>query len=226
VRRVLGAPAACGLTARYCLNVRVPGRDDHWEDIYASTPSTEVSWYEDEPAESLRLIEKFASNRSARVIDLGAGTSVLVDRLLGDGFTDVTVLDVSQHALTEVRQRLGERVRHVTFVHQDVLTWKPDRQYDIWHDRAVFHFLTERTARDRYIQIAAHAIRVGGGLVLATFAEDGPMQCSGLPVSRYSAQDLEAAFSATFSLVEHERAEHVTPHGVVQPFTWAVLRRK
>ena len=203
----------------------MPAGDDHWEGIYASTAATDLSWYEPEPAASLRLIEKMAPRPSQAVIDVGAGESLLVDSLLARGFTDVTVLDVSQHALREVERRLGERARHVTFVHQDVLTWTPDRQYDIWHDRAVFHFLTERAARDRYVEIAAQAVRVGGGLVLATFAEDGPTQCSGLPTSRYSALDLEATFSEYFSLDEHERREHVTPRGIVQPFTWAVLRR-
>jgi cyclopropane fatty-acyl-phospholipid synthase-like methyltransferase len=203
----------------------MPAGGDHWEGIYASTAATDLSWYEHEPAASLRLIEEIARTPSQAVIDVGAGESLLVDRLLARGFTDVTVLDLSRHALTEVERRLGERTRHVTFVYQDVLTWRPDRLYDVWHDRGVFHFLTERAARHRYVEIAADAIRVGGGLVLATFAEDGPTQCSGLPTSRYSALDLEATFSEYFSLAEHERAEHVTPRGVVQPFTWALLRR-
>jgi len=203
----------------------VPERGDHWERIYAAVPSTQVSWYEREPAPSLRLIEEITSEPPAAVIDIGAGASSLVDRLLANGFTDVTVLDISRHALDEVRRRLGEQAPRVTFINQDVLTWKPDRQYDIWHDRAVFHFLTASPPRDRYIDLAARAIRSGGSLVLATFADDGPTQCSGLPVSRYSAQDLEEAFSAFFALIRHEREEHTTPRGVVQPFTWVVLRR-
>jgi 2-polyprenyl-3-methyl-5-hydroxy-6-metoxy-1,4-benzoquinol methylase len=200
-------------------------RSNHWESVYNATASTGLSWFEREPATSLRIIETLASGPHAAVIDVGAGTSSLVDHLLVNGFTDVTVLDVSQHALTEVRQRLGERAQHVTFVHEDLLTWKPVRQYDIWHDRAVFHFLTDQDAREQYIEIAAGAIRVGGYLVLATFAEDGPPQCSGLPVTRYCAQDLEETFSASFTLLAQEREEHVTPAGAVQPFTWVVLQR-
>jgi 2-polyprenyl-3-methyl-5-hydroxy-6-metoxy-1,4-benzoquinol methylase len=203
----------------------VPARGDHWETVYTTASSTELSWYERQPATSLRLIEEIASEPSAAVIDIGAGTSSLIDRLLAKGFTDVTVLDIAQHALTEVQQRLGHRAKAVTFVHQDVLTWKPDRQYDIWHDRAVFHFLTDTSARDRYVDLAARSIRHGGVLVLATFAEDGPAYCSGLPVARYTARDLADAFAASCSLVRSEREEHVTPAGVVQPFTWAVLRR-
>lgn len=205
--------------------MRVQERGSHWEGIYASTALTDVSWYEREPVTSLRLIERAASGFSTGVIDIGSGGSLLVDRLLARGFTDVAVLDVSHRALMAVRERLGEEARNVTFVHQDVLTWKPDRQYDIWHDRAVFHFLTERAARDRYVETAASAVRSGGCLVVATFAEDGPTHCSGLPVARYSAPELEEAFSASFSLVEQEREEHVTPGGVVQPFMWAVLQR-
>lgn len=200
-------------------------RSNDWESVYYATPSTGLSWFERRPVTSLRLIEKIAPGSHAAVIDVGAGTSSLVDLLLASRFSDVTMLDVSLRALTEVRQRLGERAQHVAFVHEDVLTWKPDRQYDIWHDRAVFHFLTDQATRDRYVEIAASAIRVGGYLVLATFAEDGPPQCSGLPVCHYRAHDLEETFSASFTLVAQEREEHVTPAGVVQPFTWVVLQR-
>jgi len=201
-------------------------RASHWESIYATAASTELSWYEREPATSVRLIEEIASEPSAAVIDIGAGTSLLVDRLVANGFTDVTVLDIAQHALTEVQQRLGDHAQHVTFVHQDVLEWTPERQYDIWHDRAVFHFLTRTSARDRYVDLAARSIRPGGVLILATFAADGPTHCSGLPVARYAAHDLEHIFAAYFSLVTSEREEHVTPAAVVQPFTWVVLRRR
>ncbi len=202
-----------------------PARGDHWEIVYTTAASMDLSWYEREPVTSLRLIKEITSEPSAAVIDIGAGTSSLVDRLLAREFTDVTVLDIAQHALTEVQQRLGDRAKLVTFVHQDALTWKPDRQYDIWHDRAVFHFLTDTSARDRYVDLAARSIRHGGVLVLATFAEDGPTHCSGLPVARYTTHDLEDAFAASCSLVKNEREEHITPAGIVQPFTWAVLRR-
>ena len=201
------------------------GGRDHWDRIYASTPATEVSWYAEEPAVSLRLVERMASGPSDAVVDIGAGASRLVDRLLADDFTDVTVLDLSEHALAQVEGRLGEGARHVTFLRQDVLAWEPDREYVVWHDRAVFHFLTEPEARGRYVAVAAQAVRPGGGLVLATFAEDGPTHCSGLPVCRYSAEELEAELGAPFALDAHEREEHVTPGGAVQPFTWATFRR-
>jgi SAM-dependent methyltransferase len=198
---------------------------EHWEHVYATRSSTEASWYQREPTASLRCIEAIAPGPSASVIDIGAGTSTLVDRLLADGFTDLTVLDISRHALDEVAARLGKDSNRVRVVCHDVLTWEPDRRYDVWHDRAVFHFLTERAARDRYVELAARAVRSGGALVLATFAPDGPEQCSGLPVSRYAPRDLEDVFAEHFTLIEHDREDHVTPSGAVQPFSWIVLRR-
>jgi len=200
-------------------------RREHWERVYAATPSSEVSWYTRDAGVSIRLMEAVTPSRSVPVIDVGAGASVLVDRLLEAGFTDVTVLDVSEHALGVTRGRLGERASAVTFIARDVLEWEPDRRYAVGHDRAVFHFLTEPAERDRYVDTLAAAIRPGGSLLVATFAEDGPEQCSGLPVCRYTAEDLASVFAARFSLVASEREEHVTPRGALQPFTWVNLRR-
>jgi len=207
------------------VRARAEGRREHWEKVYATVPSTQVSWYEREPATSLRLIEEMSEGPSSAVIDVGGGASLLVDRLVASEFSDVTVLDVSDHALAQVRERFGDRASRVTFITRDVLAWTPDRQYDIWHDRAVFHFLTDPSDRDRYVDLAARAIRPGGVLVVATFADDGPAECSGLPVSGYSAHDLGAAFAEFFEVVRHEREVHITPGGVSQPFTWVVLRR-
>jgi SAM-dependent methyltransferase len=203
----------------------VTARREHWDRVYSTNESTAVSWYQPEPIPSLRLIEQIACGPSDAVIDIGAGASRLVDRLIARDFTDVTVLDVSERALAEVRGRLGDRTQPVTFINDDVLVWQPDRTYDLWHDRAVFHFLTDRADRDQYAITAARAIRSGGSLIVATFADDGPTHCSGLPVARYSARDLDEAFTACFAPIDHEREEHTTPNGVVQPFTWATLRR-
>jgi Methyltransferase domain len=184
-----------------------------------------MSWYEREPRVSLRLIERFAPARSLPVIDVGAGTSSLVDHLVRRGVADITVLDVSEGALAQVKKRLGTQSVRVRFVHDDVLSWRADRQYGVWHDRAVFHFLTSTHDRDRYVTITGDAVCRGGIVVLGTFASDGPPSCSGLPVARYGWQDLCDLFAASFSLVHHERQEHGTPSGVIQPFTWVVLRR-
>jgi Methyltransferase domain len=198
---------------------------DHWDGIYSTGTSTALSWYEREPTQSLRLIDITTGDPSAAIIDLGAGTSMLVDRLLDSGFTDVTVLDISAHALDEVGRRLGPRASGASFIRQDVLCWQPERQYDVWHDRAVFHFLSDPAQRSRYVSVAAAGVRAGGAMIVATFAEDGPTHCSGLPVARYSADELADAFAAGFEPVHCERELHETPAGAVQPFTWMILRR-
>jgi 2-polyprenyl-3-methyl-5-hydroxy-6-metoxy-1,4-benzoquinol methylase len=198
---------------------------DHWEQVYETTSSAELSWYEQSPTTSARLITSAVSSFDAAVIDVGGGASLLVDHLVDEGFADLTILDVSAHALDEVQRRLGSKARRVTFLHRDVLEWSPTRHFDVWHDRAVFHFLTDPTDRDGYVATSSEAVSVGGAMVLGTFAQDGPTRCSGLAVSRYSPHDLEAFFSPSFSLVHQEREQHVTPRGVVQPFTWVVLQR-
>lgn len=200
-------------------------RGVHWENVYATKRSTDVSWYQPEPTTSLRLIKAVTSAPDASIVDIGAGASLLVDNLLAEGFSDLTVVDVAERALAEVRSRLGDNARTVTFIRHDVSTWNPDRRYDVWHDRAVFHFLTEPNDRERYVDVAHRALRGGGVAIIGTFAEDGPTHCSRLPVSRYSFEDLAAVFAPAFVPVQHEREEHVTPGGNVQPFTWAVFRR-
>lgn len=200
-------------------------RAEHWQEVYSSRAPNEVSWFQAEPAMSLQLLAEIGAEPSDAVVDIGGGASRLVDRLLSRGFEDLTVLDVAGRALAEVRRRLGARATGVTFVEGDVLTWTPGRRYDVWHDRAVFHFLVEPGERDRYVRLAARTVRDGGHVVVAAFADDGPPQCSGLPVARYSAEALAGEFSHGFTVVAHEREEHVTPQGVLQPFTWVVLRR-
>ncbi|MGQ0841936.1 class I SAM-dependent methyltransferase [Actinokineospora sp.] len=159
------------------------------------------------------------------MIDIGGGASVLVDRLIERGHTDVTVLDVSTRAIGIARTRLAARAEQVRWVAADLLQWYPQRQFALWHDRAVFHFLTDPLDRARYQELATSAIRAGGHLVLATFAADGPDQCSGLPVARYSVENLAAAFSDGFATVSTRRENHTTPTGVTQAFTWLLMRR-
>lgn len=195
-------------------------RAEHWDGVFASRAVEDVSWFQREPAVSLRLLGEHAAGRA--VLDVGAGRSELADRLLGLGFADVTVLDVSERALTAVRERLGDRVRYVV---TDLLAWTPVRRYGAWHDRAVFHFLTDLDEQARYVGLAGETVEPGGVVVLGAFAEDGPQSCSGLPTARWSAEALAERFGPLFSLVHAEREEHVTPAGVVQPFTWVVLRR-
>jgi rhodanese-related sulfurtransferase len=199
---------------------RAMTRAPHWDDVYRTRDLERVSWFQHDPAMSLRLVESTPGS----VVDVGAGTSFLVDRLLESGRTDVTVLDVSDAALELTRRRLGDAADRVTFEIADVVEWSPGRQYDVWHDRATFHFLTDPAHRRRYIDLVAEAVAAGGVLVLATFAEDGPTRCSGLPTARYSAADLAELFSARFTLEHEERETHSTPAGTTQAFTWVTLR--
>jgi trans-aconitate methyltransferase len=193
--------------------------------VYATRALDEVSWYQPEPATSLRLVEGSAPDRSAAIVDIGSGASFLADRLLADGYRDVTIVDVSDRALDAVRVRLGTHSHLLTYVVSDILAWSPERAYHVWHDRAVFHFLTDDRQRSRYVELAAAALRPGGTLIIATFAADGPTHCSGLPVRRHTAGELASTFAKAFTVEASESEEHVTPAGVVQPFTWSVLRR-
>lgn len=196
----------------------------HWDGVYSSKVPSEVSWFQQDPAISLRLLT-MAVPWGCSVIDVGAGASRLADALLDAGWTDVTALDVSSQALDTVRQRLAHRSETVSFVVADLLDWEPPRSYDAWHDRAVFHFLVDPPHRQHYIDVAAQAVAPGGALVLGAFALDGPDHCSGLPTAGYDEQGLADLFTPAFRLAHAEREEHVTPAGAVQPFTWVVLRR-
>lgn len=200
------------------------GSSEHWNRAFAGVADEEHSWYQREPTTSRRLLLTADPQRGA-VVDVGAGTSPLAQRLLDEGWSDVTVLDISAEALGDLRARLADRPGRVAFVVADVLEWEPNRTFDVWHDRAVFHFLTGEDEKGRYAATAARAVRPGGALVIGTFAEDGPTHCSGLPTSRYDADGLAAVFAADFSPVHAEREQHSTPAGRVQPFTWLVLHR-
>jgi trans-aconitate methyltransferase len=194
----------------------------YWDDVYHRVGVDRVSWYQTEAAVSVSMIE--AAGRVRSVVDIGGGASVLVDELVNAGVPDVTVLDLSPHALDLARQRLGSRAGSVQWLSQDVRTWVPDRRFDLWHDRAVFHFLTEPADREAYRATLRRALNPGGHVVIGTFAADGPTHCSGLPVARYDAAALAAEFP-DLSPVDRRRAEHTTPSGATQPFTWLLLSR-
>ena len=193
---------------------------EHWDGVYGSKDTREVSWFQPSAAVSARLVRR----QPGSVVDVGAGASVLVDELLAAGRSDLTLLDVSGAALAETRRRLGPRADEVAFVVGDVLDWDPGRTFDCWHDRAVFHFLTDPARQQRYVATAARAVRPGGVVVLGTFGPDGPTSCSGLPTARWAAEDLAGAFGDPFSLEHAETEAHYTPWGSEQQFTWVVLR--
>ena len=200
-----------------------PGdRADHWDATYAERGAEDVSWFQSEPHTSLALFDALGVHRDAAVVDVGGGASALVDRLVAHGYVDLTVVDISEVGLDLARDRVGDAAK-VEWVVSDVLTWAPDRRYDLWHDRAVFHFLTDPDARADYLATLTEVVPTGA-VILATFAPDGPDTCSGLPVARYGPDEL-ADLLPDFEVVEARRDVHVTPGGVEQPFTFVAARR-
>lgn len=198
----------------------------HWESVYQTRAQSEVSWYQKQAKLSLKLIKDAKIPPGASVIDIGGGASTLVDDLLNNGFQNITVLDISGAALTAVKGRLGSRADSVHWLEANVLDASfGEGSYDVWHDRAVFHFLTAPEDRQTYVNKALHAVKPGGFVIVATFAEDGPTQCSGLPVMRYSASELHAEFGKPFALLHHEKESHLTPAGNTQQFVYCVCRR-
>jgi hypothetical protein len=203
------------------------GRRHHWESVYTEKNTDEVSWFEAAPTFSLAMLDAVGAEPSMAVIDVGAGASRLAGALLERGFTDVTALDVADEGLAAARSELGPHADKITWLVADLLVWSPRRRYDVWHDRAVFHFLTTPAQQRRYLTTAQAALVAGAKVIIATFAEDGPGQCSGLPVARYSPAQLVDTLNAhggpTLELLAQRREEHRTPWGSIQPFTWCAL---
>ena len=196
----------------------------HWEAVYSGRASEDLGWYELRPS-TLDLVLQ-VSERTDAVIDVGAGDSRLVDELLHAGYEDITALDLSETALDRARVRLGSAAGKVSWIRADATGWTPQRRWDLWHDRAVFHFLVSDEDQQAYKAAAVQSLPVGGRLLVATFALDGPEQCAGLPVQRYDADQLSAVFAPEFRLVEH-RCLHASPPGVgdTRPYVAVVLER-
>ena len=197
----------------------------HWEKVYATKAPTDVSWYQPDAELSLKLIRQAAPDHAAAIIDVGGGASTLVDGLLAEGYANVTVLDLSVSALGQAAARLGDDAGGVRWVEADIRDADlPVHAYDVWHDRAVFHFLTAPADRRRYVEQVLRAVKVGGHVLVATFAGDGPTHCSGLEVARYEPDELHAQFGSEFELVRSVREQHKTPSGAVQPFVYCMCR--
>jgi len=198
----------------------------HWEQVYTTKASDSVSWFQEHADQSLRLIKGTALAKDAAIIDVGGGASRLIDDLVAEGYIDLTVLDLSSAALVVAKQRLGTQADAVHWVEGDITHAEfPLHRFDIWHDRAVFHFLTNPTDRHAYVERVMHAVRPGGHVIIATFAEDGPEKCSGLPVMRYQPETLHAEFGDSFLLITHEKEAHRTPFGTVQQFVYCYCRK-
>lgn len=200
--------------------------EGHWEGVYATRGARDVSWYQTCPETSLRLIDELGVDASDAVIDVGGGASSLVDHLVGRGFRNMTVLDISRAALDTAKARLGTHAAHVTWLPGNILRVKPRGPFRLWHDRAVFHFLTDAADRAAYAAVLADAVPAGGHAIMATFAEDGPERCSNLPVRRYSPDLLAAELDPHFALLGSLRETHVTPAGGRQNFIYCWFRRR
>lgn len=193
-------------------------RKGHWEQAYEARPVEEVSWYQECPTLSLELVENTGLGRDSSIIDIGGGAALLVDHLLERGYRDLTVLDLSSAALRRSRKRLGQRADEVCWIEADVTRFEPSRTYDLWHDRAAFHFLTEAADRRRYREVMVRSLAPGGQAILATFAPGGPKKCSGLPVAQYDSVKMEKELGGEFSLLEQRQERHRTPAGREQLF--------
>jgi len=200
-------------------------RQAHWENVYTSKREHEVSWFQDSPAPSLALIAETGAAPNSAIVDIGGGASRLVDHLIDQGFCDVTVLDLSAAALDAAKARLGERASRAHWLVADATTWAPSQTYDIWHDRAAFHFLTDERDRAGYIARLEQGLKIGAHAIIATFALDGPEKCSGLPVMRYDAAGLAETLGSGFRLQQSRRDEHATPWGSQQRFLFSVFER-
>ena len=204
-------------------------RKSHWETVYTTKGEREVSWFQQDPAPSLELIALAGLSESASIIDIGGGASRLVDILVERKIGQVTVLDLSAAALDAARkrlkERLGDKAAGVTWVVADITDWEPTQTYDLWHDRAAFHFLTDPADRSAYLQRLKKAVKRGGHVVIGTFALDGPEKCSGLPVVRYDAASLSEMLGTDFRLIDTRRHDHATPWGAVQRFQFSTFRR-
>jgi 2-polyprenyl-3-methyl-5-hydroxy-6-metoxy-1,4-benzoquinol methylase len=201
-------------------------RKAHWENIYSVKAPTEVSWYQPHPATSLELINRTGITRAAQIIDVGGGASTLVDDLLSQGYSNITVLDIASAALEKSQARLGTRATSVSWIAADITQASlPPAHYDLWHDRAVFHFLTDAKDRQSYTRAVEESLKPGGHLIVATFASDGPKKCSGLDIVRYSPDELRGEFGDTFQLIESVDEAHQTPFGSEQRFIYCHFQK-
>lgn len=195
-------------------------RKDHWERVYHKHPPTEVGWYQAHPDSSLKLINKTCADTHCRIIDVGSGTSILTKCLLDQGYRKLTVLDISGNSIEKAKSQLGAESNRVNWIEADVTNYRFNEHYDVWHDRAVFHFLTKNEGRRNYINALNLSLKLNGHLIMATFNLDGPPKCSGLPVVRYSPESLQNELGGNFHLVESFIKHHLTPSGVSQNFIY------
>ena len=195
----------------------------HWENIYQTKKIDGVSWYQETPYESIELIQKFSTSTLDKIIYIGCGKGFLLDNLLKLNYENITLVDISLNALKEVKERLNNK--SLNFIETDVLNLKLEQTFDIWHDRAVFHFINEAEGVEKYISLCNKYIGKGGKLIIGTFAEDGPLKCSGLEIKRYSINNLKELFKENFEFIEGFKKLHSTPFDTEQSFTFCIFRK-
>jgi len=197
----------------------------HWKSIYTKKNIKEVSWFQEHANTSLRIVQENEKNKSAHIIDVGAGASPLVDDLLIAGYENLEVLDISNEALAITQSRLGEDQTKIVWHTANILEAElPENHYDVWHDQAVFHFLTNEEDRARYVEQVCSALKPNGKVIISTFGPDGPLKCSGLPIVRYNHNSLHGEFGTQFKLIEHGQEDHLTPDGSVQKFVYCFCK--
>lgn len=197
----------------------------HWENIYQAKASKEASWFQSKPVTSLNFIQQNNVPKSAKIIDVGGGDSYLADHLLDLGYQNITVLDISKTAIEQAKKRLGERAEKINWIVTDILSFKPVEQYDLWHDRAAFHFLTDEKAIDHYVTLASQSIHPNGLLVIGTFSERGPKKCSGVEIRQYSEKTLRERFEIYFEKKNCITVDHQTPSNTIQNFTFCSFKK-
>lgn len=202
------------------------GQKEHWENVYETKAFDTVGWYQEKPETSLNLINEANINPSLPIVDIGGGAYFLVDNLLEKSYSDITVLDISQNAIQIAKERLGDKASNVEWIVEDIVEFKPKKRFVLWHDRAVFHFLTNPEDIQKYVKLVSSSVVDGGHFILGTFSTDGPKKCSGLDIVQYSEQAVNDLFSASFDVVKSFRIDHFTPSNFKQNFLFSHLVKK
>jgi ubiquinone/menaquinone biosynthesis C-methylase UbiE len=199
---------------------------DHWENIYKTKSEDEVSWFQKKPNKSIELIKSLELESNSKIIDVGSGESRLVDNLIILGFKNITLLDISLNSLEKSKVRLGSEANLINWINSDIILFNPTESYNLWHDRATFHFLKESSSINKYVELASNAIKSGGYLIISTFSKNGPLKCSGLEIKQYDKSLMISLFSKYFDLISSEKNEHDTPFNTKQEFIFNLLKRK
>ena len=200
--------------------------EDHWQNVYDKKNENEVSWYQKSPKLSLEFVKSLNLSLDAEIIDIGAGESRLVDNLLEMGFVNLSVLDISSKSIEKTKKRLGLKSKLVNWIVSDINNFNPTKKYDLWHDRAAFHFLKDLVEIDNYVKLVKSSLHNQGNLIIATFSENGPLKCSGLEVSRYSENSISDLFNNDFELIKSQKSIHKTPFSTSQEFLFSKFKKK